>query len=171
MRNILAVVSVLLLPPLGLQADEVKGGESFQIRNAEFGELLRPLNASTKVGAPIVLYPAAPWKCMTWRCVPAGDAYSLQNHFSSKTFAANGGLDGQTNYAEQIPWAENPDERPKWTFTKLDDGSYKIADARTGLVLTAVGDARHEVRVSLESWSDKSSQKWEVLKAPDKLTM
>jgi len=34
-----------------------------------------------------VLYPAEPWKCMTWKLRPAGESvFHVQNHFTSKTF-------------------------------------------------------------------------------------
>ncbi len=48
------------------QADPLP--EYAQIRSRRFKDLLlRPVNASNKTGAPIVLYPAQSWKCMTWK--------------------------------------------------------------------------------------------------------
>lgn len=171
MKQLLATLSGVLIAATALLADELQPNESFQICNVQFGNLLRPLDASNRDGTPIVLYPAAPWKCMTWKCVPQGENYSLQNRFTSKTLAASGSNDGQPNFLVQTPWAKIYADRPAWKFTKLEDGNYKILDPKTGQVLTSLKDDQHGVRVALEEWADKRGQRWEIRKAPARLTM
>ncbi len=80
-------------PPGGKEA---KPG-SFQIRNQKYGNLLRPEEANSADGTRIVLYPAQPWKCVTWKLHGTGDSkFQLQNHFTGKTFAAEAGADTAT---------------------------------------------------------------------------
>src|ERR1700742_2772242 len=68
-------------------ADGPAAEKSYQIRNCKFDRLLRPRDANSANGTRIVLYPAEPWKCMTWKTHAAGDlAFQLQNHFTGKTF-------------------------------------------------------------------------------------
>lgn len=140
---------------------------SYQIRNRKFDELLRPENANSANGTPIVLYPAQPWKCMTWKLVPtAGTAFCLQNHFTSKTFEA------KTNAAVatvvQVPLARESSPRPSWIFAKLPGGFYRITDGRSGECLTA--DSKEVIR--LAPWKETPEQQWElVLTDPAKLTM
>ena len=144
---------------------------SFQVRNKKYGELLRPEDASNANGARIVLYPAQPWKCMTWRFHPAGDsAFQPQNHFTSKTFSATAaGRPPQP--VLQLPFSKEPAERPTWQFTKLADGTFKIADAKTGLALTAVREDAG-LHVVAQAWQDQDAQKWELLPIdPKQLTM
>ncbi len=144
--------------------------ESYQIRNKKFCNLLRPENASNKEGARIVLYPAEPWKCMTWKLRPAGEAiYTVQNHFTSKTFTLNTSSGG-TNVI-QTAFAKEVGERPLWRFTKLTDGVYRINETKSGAALTAV-ESDGSVRVTVAPWQDKDEQKWELQKTdPASLTM
>jgi len=143
--------------------------ESYQIRNQQFGDLLRPEGANGADGTRIVLYPAEPWKCMTWKLRPVGEAgFNVQNHFTGKTFNVSG---SGTNVL-QIAFAGEASQRPVWRFTKLPDGSYQISDAKTGAALTAVGGAGQSVRVVLAPWEQTAAQKWQLEKTdPAKLTM
>jgi hypothetical protein len=145
--------------------------ESFQIRNQKFGNLLRPEDANSATGTRLVLYPAQPWKCMTWKLHPAGESvFSLQNHFTSKTLEAKGG-DAQPAVI-QVPFAKEAGERPTWRFKKLPDGLYEITDAKTGKALTAAAGESGAVRVVIADWQEKPEQKWELIKTdPAKLTM
>jgi hypothetical protein len=140
---------------------------SYQIRNRKFGELLRPENANNANGTHIVLYPAQPWKCMTWKLLPTGgNAFILQNHFTSKTFEAKTNAGSST--VVQVPWAREISGRPSWRFTKLSDGFYQIADTRSGEILTA---SSKDVIV-LAPRKETPEQEWElVLMDPAKLTM
>jgi hypothetical protein len=144
--------------------------KSYQIRNAKFRQLLRPENASNKDGARLVLYPAQPWKCMTWKAHPAGDAtVQLQNIFTGKTLA------GKTNAAEtavvQVPFGRDSARRPSWQLVKLTAGLYQIKDAASGEVLTAAA-SDDGAFVKLAPWQDKEEQKWELLETdPASLTM
>lgn len=140
---------------------------SYQIRNRKFDELLRPENADSANGTHIVLYPAQPWKCMTWKLLPAGkSAFNLQNHFTSKTFEAKTNAAGSA--VVQIPLDREISSRPSWIFTKLSDGFYRIVDQRSGECLTAGSrDA-----IQLAPWKELPEQQWElVLTDPAKLTM
>jgi hypothetical protein len=98
--------------------------ESFQIRNKKFGDLLRPEDANSAIGTRIVLYPAQPWKCMTWKLDPAGESiFHAQNHFTSKAFASAPKADGTQAAVVQVPFPKEAKERPAWRFTKLPGGS------------------------------------------------
>ena len=148
--------------------------ESFQVRNQKFGDLLRPEEANSAVGTPIVLYPAQAWKCMTWKFVPAGDTvFQLQNLFTSKTFAAEAKADQAEPAVKQANFAKEAAERPKWQFTKLDDGTYRISDPQSGKALTAVKTGTSStVTIVLAPWKESGEQKWELVKTdPAKLSM
>src|ERR1035437_3275282 len=112
---------------------------SFQIRNQKYGNLLRPEEANSADGTRIVLYPAQPWKCMTWKVQGSGDSgFQLQNHFTGKTFAAETGADKAEAAVTQVPFSKKAEERPTWQLLKLSDGTYKITDTKSGKALTAV---------------------------------
>jgi len=144
---------------------------SYQVRNKKFAQLLRPEDANNATGTRLVLYPAQPWKCMTWKFYPAGEsAFQLQNHFTSKTFA------GETSEkplqaVTQVPFAKESDKRPVWQFTKLADGTYKILDGKSGKALTAAKD-ENGLRIVLDAWHESDEQKWELVPIdPKQLTM
>jgi len=147
-------------------------GKSYQIRNKKYGDLLRPEEANSADGTPIVLYPAQAWKCMTWKFSAAGASqFTLQNHFTSKTFAAKAGNDRQAAAVIQVPFGKKPEERPAWQFNKLKDGSYKIVDSKSGKALSGQRSGS-DVKIILETSSDSDNQKWELLEIdPAKLTM
>jgi hypothetical protein len=148
-------------------ADDPSARKSYQIRNRKFDELLRPRDANNADGTRIVLYPAQPWKCMTWKLLPAGDSvFQLQNHFTHKTFEA------KKNEADtllvQVPFDRDSSRRPAWKFQKLPDGFYRIIEVASGNCLTA---SSKEV-VTLASPEQKREQEWELIETdPDKLTM
>ncbi len=150
-------------------------GKSYQIKNKKFGDLLRPEDAKRADGTPIVLYPAQSWKCMTWKVSEAGDAkFALQNHFTSKSFAAKAIGDQAASVAVvQVPFGKTAEGRPVWEITKLKDGTYKIVEAKTGKALTAQkGAGDSEVKIVLAAWNDGDEQKWELQEIdPAKLTM
>lgn len=144
---------------------------TYQIRNVKFQDLLRPRDANNANGTPIVLYSAQPWKCMTWRLQPDGDAFHLKNLFTGKTFCAD--KNSAQLAVTQIPLAKNGGGSPAWHFAKLADGSYKISDAQSGKVLTAVkNDGEYEAKIIAAPWHDKDEQKWRLEKMdPKQLTM
>jgi hypothetical protein len=147
---------------------------SYQVRNKKFGQLLRPEEARGANGTPIVLYPAQPWKCMTWKFHSAGEStFYLQNHFTSKTFAVAAKPGAEESAVTQVPFAKDAAERPAWQVTKLSDGSYKLVEAKSGKALTAVlKQSDSEVTIKVEPWQDKDEQKWELLEIdPKTLTM
>jgi hypothetical protein len=158
-------------PASPTQTAQPAAGKSYQIRNKEFGDLLRPRDANSADGTPIVLYSAQPWKCMTWKCTAAGESqFFLQNHFTSKTFAAKTDDSGAV---AQVPYGKTTEGRPAWQFTKLADGTYKITEAKTGKALSALKDASGSgVKIVLQPWSDSAGQKWELTETdPKSLTM
>ena len=147
---------------------------TYQIRNLKHHELLRPKDANGATGTPIVLYPAQSWKCMTWRLQPAGDsAFNLKNLFTSKTFCASSDTNAAQQVVTQIPLAKDGGASPAWQFTKLDDGSYKITDAKSGKALTAVkGGDDYSVKIVVAPWQNLDEQKWQLEKMdPKQLTM
>ena len=184
MRNYtLCLCSVLFTTTLSLRAAD-SGGQpgqasgpapkSFQIRNHKFGNLLRPEDANNADGTPIVLYPAQPWKCMTWTFHPSGESsFQLQNRFTSKTFAAKAADNLPQASVAQVPFAKNPSDRPTWLFTKLPDGTYKITDPKSGKALTAVKDENgSRCRIVITAWHEGDEQKWDLSEIdPRTLTM
>jgi len=147
--------------------------ESCQLRNKKFGKLLRPEDASGADGARIVLYPAQPWKCMTWKMHPAGEStFNLQNHFTGKTFAASAKADGIQAPVTQVPFAKEALVRPAWRLTKLPDGLYQIIEVKSGKALTASAADGGGSRITIAPVAKGDEQKWEVEKIdPSKLTM
>jgi hypothetical protein len=141
--------------------------KSYQIRNVKFGDLLRPENANSANGTHIVLYPAQPWKCMTWKLLPAGDSvFQLQNHFTHKTFAES--TNGATRAMVQIPFGQDSSQRPTWKLAKQANGFYRIIDVTSGQSLTAAS----KDSVILAPWEGKAEQQWELIETdPAKLTM
>jgi len=164
---LLAAVSVIAADSSTAPA-ELKG--SYQIRNQKFGDLLRPKDASNAEGARIVLYPAEPWKCMTWRVTSVTNSVcSVQNHFTSKTFTVK--TDSDEKRVTQTAWSKEASQRPQWKFTSLADGSYKICDAKTDEALTAKENGG-TVGIVLAPWKDSAEQKWKLEAIdPTKLTM
>lgn len=147
---------------------------SYQVRNKKYGDLLRPENANGADGTPIVLYSAQPWKCMTWKLQPEGEmTFSLQNHFTSKTFTGETRTQAAPQAVVQVPFAKDSAERPAWRFARLADGTCKITEPKTGNALTAVkGVDGYSVRIVLQAWQDSDEQKWELIEIdPRKLTM
>jgi hypothetical protein len=166
-KIILAAAAIFAVVSLSYCADTAVAPGSYQIRNCKFGDLLRPENANNADGTHIVLYPAQPWKCMTWKLVPAGEStFQLQNHFTHKTFEARTNETQQT--VVQIPFARDASKRPSWKLEKLSNGFYRITDVVSGQSLTAASkDA-----VILAPWEEKQEQQWELIETdPAKLTM
>ena len=160
-------VAVVVAALVSFAADTTSSApKSFQIRNLKFGQVLRPENANNADGTPIVLYPAQPWKCMTWKLLPVGDsAFQLQNHFTHKTFA---GRTNETRLAVvQVPFDRESLKRPAWKVAKLSNGFYRIIDA-SGESLTASS----KQAVILAPWEEKPEQQWELIETdPAQLTM
>ncbi len=181
-RHILCLCSLIAALSTGLWAadtavpqDAAKAlaSKSFQIRNHKYGDLLRPEEANSADGTPIVLYPAQHWKCMTWKLHLAGESrVQMQNHFTSKTFAPKTGDQAQAPVS-QVPFAKDSQSRPTWQLTRLKDGSYKVTDAKSGKALTAAkGDSGSAVRIVIEAWRNGDDQKWDLIEIdPKKLTM
>lgn len=146
---------------------------TYQIRNKQYQELLRPKDANSAEGTQMVLYSPQPWKCMTWKVQPAtNEGYSLRNVFTSKTFAA--GKAGESSTAVvQVTFSRQPENVPVWQFTKMSDGTYEISEVKTSKALTAVPDVDgYGERIVLQPWQDSDAQKWELLKIdPKELTM
>jgi hypothetical protein len=178
MRAILLSVAVLATLPVCAATEastnvvlSPSATRSYQIRNSEFGDLLRPRNASGANGTPMVLYPEQQWKCMTWKLQPGSDsAFVVQNHFTSKTFTTVTNQDRLM--IAQEPLGSDPARRTQWKFTALEDGTYQITDPRTGQALTAVKNQNGGVEVIAAPWTAAAGQKWRLTEIdPSKLTM
>ena len=146
--------------------------KSYQIMNKKHGDLLRPKDANGSDGTPIVLYSAQQWKCLTWKLTPTEDSeFTVQNHFTGKSFALVS--DGKGNAVIQVALPKDAAKAIKWRFVKLSEGNYRIADPKSGNVLTAVKGAKDdEIRIALLPWEKKDEQKWELRQIdPAKLTM
>lgn len=176
MKNIKLIAVILSIAfSLGQTfAADAPEATTYQIRNVKHQELLRPRDANNATGTPIVLYPAQPWKCMTWRLQPAGESsFHLKNLFTGKTFCSNADTNAPTRAVTQIPLSKNGGESPAWQFTKLDDGNYKITDSKSGKVLTAKkGAGESEPKIVIAPWENQDEQKWILEKMdPKQLTM
>ena len=164
---------------------QVPEATTYQIRNVKYDELLRPKDANNAEGTPIVLYPAQPWKCMTWKLKPetnsTADAtagittFWVKNVFTSKTFHADSGGDSNTapQRVTQLRFPKDSSLTPGWQFVRLDDGNYKIIDAKSGNAVTAVkDDGADEAHIVTAPWENQDSQKWHLEKIdPKDLTM
>ena len=144
---------------------EVKG--SYQIRNVEFGDLLRPRGANSEDGTPIVLYPRQDWKCLTWKCEPSLEkGYRLINHFTLKTFIPDPEAKGATLPLIQVSNGEKT-KTESWQFFEIEKGVYRIVHVGTGKVLTAVEGGR---KVVLAADEGRDSQRWQLLPRPKKFS-
>ncbi len=152
------------------KSNQAPEATTYQIRNVKHQDLLRPRDANNANGTPIVLYSAQPWKCMTWRLQPAGDAtFQLKNLFTAKTFCAA----TNTTAVQQVPLAKERGVSPAWRFIKLADGTYEITDSKSGQALTAVKEqGGYEVKIEVAPWQNSDEQKWQLEKMdPQQLTM
>jgi hypothetical protein len=163
----------------GGHGQPARGGESGRAglipdSQPEYGNLLRPEEANSADGTRIVLYPAQPWKCMTWKLQANGDSgFQLQNHFTGKTFSAEAGADKTEAAVTQVPFSKKQEERPTWQLLKLSDGTYKITDTKSGKALTAVkGEGGSGANIVTRAWREEADQKWELIAIdPKQLTM
>jgi hypothetical protein len=167
MKRMMFTIALCALAFAAVAGDSPVAQKSYQIRNCKFDQLLRPRDANNADGTHIVLYPAQPWKCMTWKLLPAGDsAFQLQNHFTHKTFEAK--TDDKSHALVQIPFGRDAAKRPTWKFEKLSDGFYRAIDVASGQCRTATSE---EV-VILAAPDDRREQEWELIEIdPAKLTM
>lgn len=147
----------------------------YQISNLKYGDLLRPRNANHANGTPIVLHPAQPWKCMSWKLQPAGKSgFHVRNLFTAKTFSANPDTSGKAMDVTQVPLPKDKAAgSPIWQFTRLKDGNYKITDAKSGAALTAMqADGDPAPKITVAPWRNLDEQKWTLSKIdPKQLTM
>lgn len=190
MNKVKIFLCAVLLPVLAnVFAAEVSSGQTleaatYQIRNVRYGELLRPKDANSADGTPIVLYPAQLWKCMAWQLKPGGDpvdgtnaatVFRIKNLFTSKTFHADAGAgtNASQQRVTQLRFPKDGSSAPGWRFVRLDDGSYEILDAKSGSAITAMKEeGAYEARIVTMYWQNLDNQKWRLEKIdPKDLTM
>jgi hypothetical protein len=166
---LLALAAMTQIPARGADAPEAT---TYQIRNVKYQELLRPRDANNANGTPIVLYPAQPWKCMTWRLQPAGESvFHLKNLFTAKTFCASRDTNAPRTFVTQIPLAKDDGESPAWHFIKLDNGNFEITEGQSTRALTAIEESG-SFRIVLAPWKNADEQKWVLEKIdPKDLTL
>ena len=69
----------------------------------------------------------------------------------------------------QLPLSKDGTEAPAWQFVALAGRRYKIANAKSGKVLTAVKDeATSEAHIITARWRDADEQKWRLDKIDPK---
>lgn len=173
MKNLILAFAFVMGMTFMASAADLPDATTYQIRNAKYSELLRPRDANSANGTLIVLYPAQPWKCMTWRLKPAGEsAFQLKNLFTSKTFSTSADTNAPRRLVTQVPLAGDAGGS-QWQFTKLVDGNYKITEVNSGQALTAVkADGGSEAEIVVASWQNQDEQKWILEKIdPKDLTM
>jgi hypothetical protein len=139
--------------------------------NKKHGDLLRPKDANSSDGTPIVLYSAQPWKCLTWKLSPTDKStFTVQNYFTGKTFTSKSR--DKENGVIQAAIPKDAAKAITWRFVKLDDGNYRITDPTSGNDLTAVKGENDEIRIALLPWEKKDEQEWELRQIdPAKLKM
>jgi hypothetical protein len=172
------IALVLLFGCVGAFAGDTQSGSdpdatTYQIRNMKYRELLRPRDANSANGTPIVLYPDQPWKCMTWQLQQVSESvFCLKNLFTSKTFCSGADTNALSSVS-QVPLGKTLVASSAWQFTRLEDGSYKISDSKSGKVLTAAkSPEQSEARIVVSSWQNLDEQKWVLIKLdPRQLTM
>ena len=171
-RTAVALLAIALITRAAVAADDAPpaaqaaaAGKSFQIESvAHPGRLVRPEDAKSKDGTPIVLYAKQAWKCMTWKldvaddAQPTADTYRLINHFTHKTLAADAG----GALVERPATAD----AASWHLVKLDDATYRIEQPDTHKVLTADDDGN----LTVATWKSTGNQKWRLLPRPAKFT-
>ena len=168
MKNFICMaMAVWAVAWVSYATDITSAPASYQIRNCKFDELLRPKDANNADGVHLVLYPAQPWKCMTWKLQPMGDSkVQLQNHFTHKTFEVQ--KSGTHPVVVQIPFDRDAAKRSVWKLEKLPNGFYRISDVATGQALTAI--SKNEV--VLTAGEEKPEQQWDLIETdPATLTM
>ncbi len=174
MKNVIMAFAFVVGMTFMASAVDLPEATTYQIRNVKYAELLRPRDANNANGTPIVLYPAQPWKCMTWRLESAGEsAFQLKNLFTSKTISASADTNAAPRWVAQVPLAGTAGRFPSWQFAKLADGNYKITESSSGQALTAVkADGGSEAKIIVAPWQNQDEQKWNLEKIdPKDLTM
>lgn len=140
-------------------------GESHQIRPMGDADLrLRPRDANSADGTPIVLYPSQDWKCMTWKLEPAGDgnAVRLMNYFTRKTFYPDAGTTAVTQHKA----AKTPAEIERWRFIPTADGAFRLEHVATGKTLTI--DAAG--KLTMQPYTGAAEQQWKLVDKPEHFT-
>ena len=117
---------------------------------------------------------------MTWQlksnstadATAATTTFWVKNLFTSKTFHADSGSTSQQRVT-QLRFPKDSSLIPGWEFVRLDDGSYKIVDAKSGNAVTAVKDeGADEAHIVTAPWENQDSQRWRLEKInPKDLTM
>lgn len=165
---LLAAVAFAVAPATAPSAPASLVGESHQIENVGDPNLLRPRDASSAEGAPIVLYPHQDWKCMTWKFEAVGDVATgevrLMNYFTHKTLYPTASAEGSA--VTQHAAAKVPAAAEAWKFVPLAGNTYRIDHAASGLTLTASPDGK----ITVQKWSDTAGQKWKLLDKPAHFT-
>ena len=139
-------------------------GQSHQIENVAQSDLLRPRDANSANGTPIVLYSHQDWKCMTWKLEAVGDDVRLVNYFTHKTFYPDAAADGSA--VTQHPAAKPAGDAEKWRFIPVDGGHYRLEHAATGKTLAVTADGN----VVIETYTGAATQQWKLLDKPAKFT-
>ena len=137
---------------------------SFQLENKATGLLLRPLNASKKDGAQLVLYPQYDWRCLTWDAIPDSSGFFyFRNYFSNKSIRS------VATQIEQQPLPLDSDNSMLWKMIEVEPGYYKIVSANDeSLVLTAPENSSGNVY--LAAWTGSASQYWKMLPKPGRFS-
>jgi hypothetical protein len=139
--------------------------------------VLRPYEAESKEGTPIVVYERETWKCMTWDLVgdknnndpnnKGQDLFTFRNYFTNKTFQAAGPLKDGVALVEATIQKDAPAQM--WQMIKTDGEYYRIQPLGSDLVLTIEGEGIN-ARVVLKKWTNSSTQRWKLLPKPEKFT-
>ena len=142
-------------------------GQSHQFESlTRAGMLLRPRDASSAEGVPIVLYPQQDWKCMTWKLEPIGDGdeVRLVNYFTHKTFYPDPAADDAP--VTQHAAAKVAATAERWKLVPTDGGAFRLDHVTTGKTLTVTPDGA----LVVSPWTGGSTQQWKLLDKPAHFT-
>jgi len=172
-RNGRILILGLALGAVGLAwAEEPVVPGRYMLHNAAHGDLLRPKDARSDEGTPLVLYPEQRWKCLTWDIQPAGDAdgaVRLKNLFTSKTFRPDPAA-GAPTAGVQVGFSAQASDQV-WKLRPQTDGTCRVEHAATGGVLQAPAEGGWNAPVSVGPWDGSARQRWKLVRAPDQLDM
>jgi hypothetical protein len=141
-------------------AEEAISAGTYLVRNANSQEMLNVFGASTKDGAPMIQWPAAPTGNEQFTIASTSDGYSTITAFNGKCLGIFGGNSSVGTGITQ--WACDGSDHQKFTITSVGTGAYQIKPKPSSLCLTVYADSTADgyAVVQAPCVADKASQVW-----------
>ena len=161
-----AILVLVLAVPIGLRhrkdiRKKLRYENTYAIQNVQSGKNLRPLDAGTEDGTPIILYDHHNWECLTWQLIQLeGNVFLVKNLYTEKTFqpessaTSEGGLWQKTLGGSHLQY---------WEFLKQPDDTYIIRLQGTELYLTAPSQETNSP-AALKPKRDSRGQTWRLVR-------